>query len=151
MQSVITSTFSGVFFPHSIEFDRINEKSYFLLYEPYMAVKVVANLNLVQDMIHGYDSEWDITRASERKEPLALLATGLMKQKPTMRAFLGRVMEEKFHMQAFALTIIPGIPFVPERLKELIHPEVAPVQLGEGVKEGYFYVNLSMNTRFHRK
>ncbi|KAG1158591.1 hypothetical protein G6F36_014153 [Rhizopus arrhizus] len=138
MQSVITSTFAAVFFSHSIEFDRINEKSYFLLYEPYMAnysVKVIANLNLVQDMIHGYDSEWDITRTSERKEPLILLATGLMKQQPTVRAFLGRVVEEKFYMQAFALTIIPGIPFVPERLKELIHPEVAPVQLGEDSTE----------------
>ncbi len=37
MQSVITSTFVGVFFPHSIEFDRNNDKGYFLLYEPYKA------------------------------------------------------------------------------------------------------------------
>ncbi|KAG1040025.1 hypothetical protein G6F43_012376 [Rhizopus delemar] len=151
MQSVITFTFAGVFFPHSVEFDRINVKAYFLLYEPYIAnysVKVISNLNLVQDMIHGYDSEWDITRTSERKEPLILLATGLMKQQPTVRAFLGRVVEEKFYMQAFALTIIPGIPLVPERLKELIHPEVVPVKLGEGVKEGYFYVSLLMNQDF---
>lgn len=117
------------------------------LYSNY-SVKVIANVNLVQEMICGYDSEWDISRTSERKDPLILFATGVMKQQPTVRAFLGRVVEEKFHMQALALTIIPGISLVPERLKDLVHPQVAPLQLNEGVKEGYFYVNLSMNQDF---
>ncbi|EIE76878.1 hypothetical protein RO3G_01582 [Rhizopus delemar RA 99-880] len=134
-----------------MEFDHANWKVYFLLYEPYMAsysVKMVAILDLVQEMIHGYDNEWDISRTNEKKSPLILLATGAMKQQPTIRAFLGRVVEEKFHMQALAMTIIPGISLVPERLREMIHPEVAPIQLGDGAKEEYFYVNLSMNQNF---
>lgn len=99
-------------------------------------------------MIHGYDSNWDINQISEKKLPLILLATGVMKQQPTVRAFLGRIVEEKFHMQALALTIIPGISLVPERLRDMVHPEVSPIQLANGVKEGYFYVNLSMNQDF---
>lgn len=99
-------------------------------------------------MIQGYDSGWNISSFNERKDPLILLVTGVMKQQPTVRAFLGRVVEEKFHMQALCMTIIPGIPLIPERLKEMVHPEIAPIQLGEGVKEGYFFVNLSMNQDF---
>ncbi|KAG1447795.1 hypothetical protein G6F46_011175 [Rhizopus delemar] len=151
MQSVITSTFAGVFFPHSMEFDHANGRVYFMLYEPYMAnysVKVIASLDLVQEMIHGYDNEWAISRINEKKSPLILLATGAMKQQPTIRASLGRVVEEKFHIQALAMTIIAGISLVPERLREMIHPEVEPIQLGDGAKEGYFYVNLSMNQDF---
>ncbi|KAG0747181.1 hypothetical protein G6F22_006657 [Rhizopus arrhizus] len=90
-------------------------------------------------MIHGYDNKWDISRTNEKKSSLILLATGVMKQQPTVRAVLGRVVEEKFHMQAIAMTVKPGISLVSERLREMIHPEVAPIQLGEGVKEGYFY------------
>ncbi|KAI8327639.1 hypothetical protein BD560DRAFT_457201 [Blakeslea trispora] len=145
MQSVIHSSYVGVFFPHAMEVDHIEEKTYFLLYEPYKAVKVIANLSLVQEMIQGYDNEWSISRMGEKKDPLIILVTGVMKQQPTVRAFLGRVVEEKFHMQALSMTIIPGIPLIPERLKEMVHPEIAPIQLGEGIKEGYFYVNLSMN------
>ena len=84
----------------------------------------------------------------EKKDLLILLVTGVMKQQLTVRAFLGRVVEEKFHMQALSMTIIPGIPLIPERLKEMVHPEIAPIQLGEGIKEGYFYVNLFMNQDF---
>lgn len=51
-------------------------------------------------------------------------------------------------MQVLAMTIIPGILLVPERLREMIHPEVTPIQLGDDVKEGYFYVNLSMSQDF---
>ncbi|KAG1143279.1 hypothetical protein G6F37_006758 [Rhizopus arrhizus] len=134
-----------------MELDHANGKIYFLLYEPYMAnysIKAIASLVLAQEMIHGYDNEWNISRTNEKKSSLILLATGAMKQQPTVRAFLGRVVEEKFHIQAIAMTVKPGISLVSERLREMIHPEVAPIQLGEGVKEGYFYVNLSMNQGF---
>ncbi|KAI8330829.1 hypothetical protein BD560DRAFT_457064 [Blakeslea trispora] len=99
MQSVIHSSYVGV--------DHIEEKTYFLLYEPYKAVKVIANLR--------YDNEWSISRMGEKKDPLIILVTGVMKQQPTVRAFLGRVL-------LFSL----------ER----------------GIKEGYFYVSLSMNQDF---
>ncbi|KAI7868386.1 uncharacterized protein EV154DRAFT_540879 [Mucor mucedo] len=151
MQSVITSSFVGVFFPHSMELDNTSENMYFLLFEPYTAnysVKVIASMKLVKDMIQGYDNEWTIASRSERKSPLILLATGVMSQQPAARAFLGRIVEEKFHMQALDLTIIPAIPLVPERLKEMVHPELAPINLGDGVKEGYFYVNLSTSQDF---
>lgn len=105
-------------------------------------------MKLVEDMFRGYDNEWNIASTRERKSPLILLATGVMKQQPAARAFLGRIVEEKFHMQALAITIIPAISLVPERLKNMVHPELAPVQLGDGVKEGYFYVNLSLNQDF---
>lgn len=120
----------------------------FCFYFSNYSVKVIASMKLVKDMIQGYDNEWTIASRSERKSPLILLATGVMSQQPAARAFLGRIVEEKFHMQALALTIIPAIPLVPERLKEMVHPELAPVNLGDGVKEGYFYVNLSTGQDF---
>jgi hypothetical protein len=112
------------------------------------SIKAIASLVLAQEIIHSYDNEWDISRTNEEKSSLILLATGAMKQQPTVRAVLGRVVEEKLHMQAIAMTVKSGISLVSERLREIIHPEVAPIQLGEGVKEGYFYINLSMNQGF---
>ncbi|KAG2192716.1 hypothetical protein INT47_012053 [Mucor saturninus] len=35
-----------------------------------------------------------------------------------------------------------------QQIKYMVHPEVGPTQLSEGVKEGYFHVNLSANQDF---
>ena len=35
-----------------------------------------------------------------------------------------------------------------EKLKDMVHPEVGLTVLGEGVKEGYFFVSLSLNQNF---
>jgi hypothetical protein len=43
------------------------------------SVKVIASLDLVQEMIHDYDNEWDISRTNEKKSLLILLATGTLR------------------------------------------------------------------------
>lgn len=77
-----------------------------------------------------------------------LVTTGVMDQQPTIAGFLGRAVEEKFHVVPLAMTVLPCIPLVFESLKDMIHPEVGPIQFSEGVKEGYFHVNLSPNQDF---
>lgn len=71
-----------------------------------------------------------------------------MQQQTAGAAFLGRVVEEKFHMKLLSLSIIPCVPLVCNSLKHMVHPEVGPTQLSEGVKEGYFLVNLSAVQNF---
>ncbi|KAI7889657.1 uncharacterized protein EV154DRAFT_482978 [Mucor mucedo] len=77
-----------------------------------------------------------------------MVATGNMDQQPTVSGFLGRVVEEKFHLAVIALRIMPCIPLVTETLKDMVHPAIGPVQITKGFREGYFYVNLSLNQDF---
>lgn len=77
-----------------------------------------------------------------------MIASGVLKQELTVNSFLGRAVEEKFHMRPLSLSIIPCIPLVSEVLKDMIHPDVAPVEFSKGEKEGYFYVNLSLDQDF---
>ncbi|KAI7862973.1 uncharacterized protein EV154DRAFT_535047, partial [Mucor mucedo] len=67
-----------------------------------------------------------------KKRPIMMIATGVMEQKTALNAFLGRVVEEKFHMKPLSMSVIP----------------FGPTQLSEGVKEGYFHVNLSATQDF---
>lgn len=77
-----------------------------------------------------------------------MIVTGVMQQKTATTGFLGRVVEEKFHMHPLAISVIPCVPLISNNLKYMVHPEVGPTQLTEGVKEGYFHVNLSANQDF---
>ncbi|KAG2192679.1 hypothetical protein INT47_003621 [Mucor saturninus] len=84
----------------------------------------------------------------EKKDPIFMVATGSMNQQPTVSGFFGRAVEEKFHLSVIALRILPCTPFVAETLKDMVHPDIGPVQITKGVREGYFYVNLSLNHDF---
>ncbi|OBZ82263.1 hypothetical protein A0J61_09689 [Choanephora cucurbitarum] len=150
MESII-STFVGVFFPHTIEIVDVEQKVYFLLYEPRSArysVKAIADREMVEKSLLDYDEAWTLDCIKTKKEPIIVSATGPMKQMPSVTGFLGRAMEEKFHITPLALQVIPCIPLVTEKLKDMVHPEVGPTVLEEGVKEGYFFVNLSLNQNF---
>lgn len=85
---------------------------------------------------------------ANKKRPMLIVASGTMEQQTAGSAFLGRVVEEKFHMNLMSISIIPCVPLITHKLKYMVHPEVGPTQLSEGVKEGYFLVNLSTNQSF---
>ena len=57
-------------------------------------------------------------------------------------------MEKRFHVTPLTLQVIRCVPLVSEKLKDVVQPEVGPTVLGEGVKEGYFFVNLSLSQNF---
>lgn len=104
--------------------------------------------NVIEDSFKAYNSSWDIKYLKEKKDPILMVATGNMDQQPTVSGFLGRAVEEKFHLAVIALRIMPCIPLVTETLKDMVHPDIGPVQITKGVREGYFYVNLSLNQDF---
>ena len=83
-----------------------------------------------------------------QREPILLVATGIMQQQAAVTGFLGRAVEEKFHLKAFSLRIMPCIPLISDNLKKMVHPEIGPFNLSAGVREGYFSVNLSLNQNF---
>lgn len=102
----------------------------------------------MEDVIKTYDSSWNIDLMKKKKDPLTLVVTGTMQQQTAAASFLGRSVEEKFHMVPLAMSIIPCIPLVSNRVKDMVHPEVGPTQISEGVKDGYFYVDLSLKQDF---
>lgn len=103
---------------------------------------------MIEESFKAYNSLWDITFLKGKKDPILLVATGMMDQVPSVSGFLGRAVEEKFYLETIALRILPCIPLVSETLKDMVHPDIGPVQLSEGVREGYFYVNLSLSQNF---
>ena len=74
--------------------------------------------------------------------------SGAMIQQEIGQSFLGPVYEEKFHVRCSSMTILPCLPLVPEALRDRLHPDVSPNQIQEGIKNGYFLTNLSMNQVF---
>lgn len=84
----------------------------------------------------------------EKKDTLIVVVTGTMQQQPVVASFLGRGVEEKFHLVPMAIHVIPCIPLISNRLKEMVHPDVGPTQISEGIKNGYFYVDLSLKQDF---
>lgn len=166
----ITSTFFGLLFPHSVEVDIENGNIYFLLYEVYTAyvllfmslksllaltfiyshysVKTIVKQDVFEEALKAYNAEWTIHSIKNYQKPLILVTNGTMKQLAINSTFLGTSVEEKFHLSAFSLAIIPCVPLVSNRLKNMVHPDIAPIQLAEGVKEGYFMVDLSMSQNF---
>lgn len=103
---------------------------------------------VLEEALKAYNEEWAIDTVKNHQKPLTLVANGTMKQLAINLTFLGTSVEEKFHLSAFSLAIIPCIPLVSIRLNNIVHPDIAPIQLEEGVKEGYFMVNLSMSQNF---
>lgn len=82
-------------------------------------------------------STWNIETFTELKEPFMLAVLGSMKQQEITRSFLGTVVEDKFHVQAFSILILPCIALIPERIKDMAHPDLSPTQIDEcGPKNG---------------
>lgn len=98
---------------------------------------------LFLEALRDYNEDWTFESLSSKKEPLLASVCGTMKQQPTETTFLGTVVEEKFHLKAVTMSFIPCIPLVSNKLKKMVHPNIAPVELEEGPKQGYFVVNLS--------
>ncbi|KAI8332545.1 hypothetical protein BD560DRAFT_315997, partial [Blakeslea trispora] len=151
MESII-SVFFGVCFPHTVEYieeDGI-EKFYIAVYEPSKAffVKVVGDSRLLEKAIKDYDSEWDLDTFVTRKDPIMVSVGGSMVQQEIGQSFLGPILEEKFHAKCSSITVLPCLPLVPEVLKDKVHPVISPNMVQEGVKNGYFLVNHSLNQTF---
>lgn len=87
---------------------------------------------------------------TQEQVPLMVVATGVMKQQAILSAFLGTVVEEKFHMSPLSMSILPCKPFIRDSLRPMIvdHPDLAPIRFGRGCKEGFFIVNLSAEQDF---
>lgn len=102
----------------------------------------------MEETLANYDSSWTCELMKNINQPLLMMATGNMTQQPTVSAFLGRAVEEKFHLKPALMFIPPAIPLLSPALKDMVHPDVGPTQLSEGVKEGYYLVNLSLTQNF---
>lgn len=114
------------------------------------SVKVIAKKRMVETAFTDYDHSWDLeTVIKHKKEPLLLIVTGVMDQQPIVAGYLGRVIEEKFHIAPHSISVLPCIPLVRDGLKDMVHPEIGPINFSEGVKEGYSVVNLSLNQDFN--
>lgn len=93
---------------------------------------------------------WSIDSFIGEKEPFMLAVCGSMKQQEIARSFLGTVVEEKFHVNAFSILVLPCVPLIPERIKHMVHPDISPTQIEEsGSKNGYYLVNLSLRQEFN--
>ncbi|KAI8326712.1 hypothetical protein EDC96DRAFT_581382 [Choanephora cucurbitarum] len=152
MESII-SVFFGVCFPHAVESAEEEgvEKFYMPVYEPHRAryfIKAVGDIDLLKKAVTAYDSEWSLEAFLNSKSPLMIAISGAMIQQEIGQSFLGPVLEEKFHVRCSSMTILPCLPLVPEALRDRLHPDVSPNQIQEGIKNGYFLTNLSMNQVF---
>ncbi|KAI8327324.1 hypothetical protein EDC96DRAFT_612797 [Choanephora cucurbitarum] len=132
MESII-SVFFGEFFPHAVDSAEEEgvEMFYMPVYEPHRAkyfIKAVGDIDLLKKAI--------------------IAISGAMIQQEIGQSFLGPVLEEKFHVRCNSMTILPCLPLVPEALRDRLHPDVSPNQIQEGIKNGYFLTNLSMNQVF---
>lgn len=111
-------------------------------------MKVIGHQNIIEDSFKAYNLNWDISSLKLKKDPILMVVTGSMNQQPILSGFLGRAVEEKFYLEVIALRILPCIPLVSETLKNMVHPDIGPAHISRGVREGYFYVNLSTNQNF---
>lgn len=118
------------------------------LFKSRYSVKIIGSKTIIEDSFKRYNSLWDLNTLKAKTEPILLVATGSMDQQPTISGFLGRAVEEKFHLAVITLQVMPCIPLVSENLKNMVHPSIGPVYLSRGVREGYFYVNMSLNQNF---
>lgn len=111
-------------------------------------MKTIVKTQIVKDALRNYNDKWTIESMKDYKKPLIMVTAGVMTQKSLESTFLGRAVEEKFHLSAASISIVPCIPLVTTRLKEMVHPDIIPTQLSPGEKEGYYVVDLSMKQNF---
>ncbi|CAO0796865.1 unnamed protein product [Mucor circinelloides] len=151
MESIF-STFFGLVFPHKIELHEETSKVYvnhFELYSARYSVKVVLEKQLFfLDALNAYNHEWTFDSLPTLKQPMILVVSGPMKQQPTQASFKGNAVEEKFHLRAVTAKFIPCISLVSNSLKTMVYPSIAPLEIQEGYKQGYFSVNLSLKKGF---
>ncbi|KAI8321177.1 hypothetical protein EDC96DRAFT_539569, partial [Choanephora cucurbitarum] len=131
------------FFPHVVESAEEEgvKKFYMTVYEPHKAryiIKAVGDIDLLKKAEVFFNS----------KSPLMIAISGVMIQQENGQSFLGLVLEEKFHVKCSCMTFLPCLPLVPEALRYRLHPDVSPNQIQEGIKNGYFLTNLSMDQVF---
>lgn len=177
MVQSIVSTFFGVCFPHTIVCDEDNDEVFINLYEASSAysiscisfffflvvffscfltflqhskfsVKVITTIALLKNVVEDYLPESDIENFIELKEPVMMVVNGQMEQQAIGTSFLGIVFEEKFHVKCLSAFILPCVPLIPEHMKTMAHPDISPNQFEEGIKNGYYMVNLSVNQTF---
>ena len=109
---------------------------------------MVGDSRLLEKAIKDYDSEWDLDAFVTHKDLIMVSVGGFMVQQEIGQSFLGPVLEEKFHAKCSSITVLPCLPLVPEVLKDKVHPDISPNMVQEGVKNGYFLVNHSLNQTF---
>ncbi|CEP09536.1 hypothetical protein, partial, partial [Parasitella parasitica] len=80
--------------------------------------------------------------------PVMMAVNGQMTQQAIGISFLGTVFEEKFHLNCLSMFILPCVPLIPEHMRTMAHPDISPNQFEEGIKNGYYMVNLSLNQTF---
>lgn len=111
-------------------------------------MKVTTTIDFMDDLVKDFLPESNLESFIERKEPLLMVVIGEMKQQQIGRSFLGAIFEEKFHMKCLSAFILPCVPLIPAHLRVMAHPDISPNQFEEGVKVGYYMVNLSLNQTF---
>lgn len=102
----------------------------------------------MEKVVKDFLPESDLEAFIDRKEPVMMVVNGEMEQQPIGRSFLGTVFEEKFHVSCLSAFILPCVPLIPEHMKTMVHPDISPNQFEEGIKSGYYMVNLSVNQTF---
>lgn len=111
------------------------------------SVKLISETRILEKALIEYNSLWTIDYITNKKEPLLMITSGMMKQIAADATFLGDAVEEKFHMHVFSITVVPCIPLISNRLKNMVHPQIVPTELQDGPVEGFFLVNLSINNQ----
>lgn len=111
-------------------------------------MKVIATVDMLEKAVTDYLPESDLEAFIERKDPFMMAVVGQMEQQAIGTSFLGTVFEEKFHVKCLSIFILPCVPLIPEHMRSMVHPDISPNQFEEGVKNGYYLVNLSVNQTF---
>lgn len=102
----------------------------------------------MEKVVKDFLPESDLEAFIDRKEPVMMVINGQMEQQAIGRSFLGTIFEEKFHVKCLSAFILPCVPLIPEHMKTMVHPDISPNQFEEGIKNGYYMVNLSVNQTF---
>ncbi|KAI9326703.1 hypothetical protein BD770DRAFT_296481, partial [Pilaira anomala] len=143
----ICSTFIGLCFPHTIEFETrgTEEYCYFMLYEIRYSVKVIAKKEMVLKALNDYRPVYS-GDMQDQQQPLMICVTGPMEQVRLDFDYHGFAVSEKFHIEPLNLSVIPCNPYIAETLKDLAHPQTAPQQFtGNGYALFDYVVILDMN------
>lgn len=102
----------------------------------------------MDEVVKDFLPESNLEDFIEGKAPLMMVVNGEMRQQAIGRSFLGPVFEEKFHMKCLSAFILPCVPLIPAHMRAMVHPDISPNQFEEGIKVGYYMVNLSLNQTF---
>lgn len=83
-------------------------------------------MSILMDAFCEYNANYTAGGLRDEKQPLMISVSGEMEQVRLGNDYHGEMVEEKFHLRAFLISVIPCNPYIPESLTDLVHPQVSP-------------------------